>query len=685
MRNAPHAIVVLLIVLIALGSCMPKALAQDKSSHPMQDGVTVFRPPSFAAAAPANAYDMVTRLPGFVIIEADPDVRGYAGAQGNVLVDGAWPVSKREATDDLLKRIPAASVQRIELIRSGANGIDMGGYAILANVVLRHDATTETTFELGAMASTDGWLSPLGKFHYGRSYGKRTLDLSAQFQPELDDDSGHGDIDTIYPDGTHKHGRLDTREVKDHSQASVGWHQSLAGGRLSLTAAERGEHKRTDTHIRAISGHGDNEVVREIENSNETELDSRYSLAFGHRSKLKLMATQQLARLDDNERSHKGSEDTTFDQKTRSGETIGRIELSHAWSDALSFNTSLEGAFNFLHSNARLQQQGVQVTLPGSDVRIEEKRVEAAAGLTWKPAPAWTLDVGMSLEDSTISQTGDTPLERHFIYPKPRVALRWDVDAHNQLRMSLSREVGQLDFDDFVASASLDSGTVSAGNAQLQPDQTWHLVTTWEHHFSADAAVTLTWTHDRINDVVDRVLVVTPNDIFDAPGNIGNGRRDTLALDLAFPLDGIGFSGGRIRSSLLWRRSRVTDPVTGTLRPISKEKPTEGHIQLTQNLPALYLNWGITLSHLGDRKTKYSFDKIERESKSASWTVFVERRIGTHWRVRAEATDLFGRNHTDTRGKYAGPRSGAALKEIERRELGTTGYVSVTIRRSLGG
>jgi hypothetical protein len=37
--------------------------------------------------------------------------------------------------------------------------------------------------------------------------------------------------------------------------------------------------------------------------------------------------------------------------------------------------------------------------------------------------------------------------------------------------------------------------------------------------------------------------------------------------------------------------------------------------------------------------------------------VFVERELGTRWRVRAEATDLFGRGFKETREKYDGPRS----------------------------
>ena len=35
------------------------------------------------------------------------------------------------------------------------------------------------------------------------------------------------------------------------------------------------------------------------------------------------------------------------------------------------------------------------------------------------------------------SNAADSPLQRRFTYPKPRVALRWDANEHNQLRLSV--------------------------------------------------------------------------------------------------------------------------------------------------------------------------------------------------------------------------------------------------------
>ena len=673
----------------ALAACtwyLPPASAQETTPATQDSGISTYAVDYFAATSPANAHDMVQRLPGFSIVQPDADVRGYAAAQGNVLIDGARPSSKREDIGQLLKRIPASSVDRVELIRSGAPGIDMGGFALLANVVRKRDATTEAAIEMGGVASTDGWKAPLAQIEYGRRWEGRALDLALKYEPELDDDSGHGTIRSFSPDAVLlESATLDTRAIKRNGEANASWRQPMAGGRLTLTAAARGEQARTDTQITALMTGTDDEKVSEDEDSNEVEIGARFVRPLGSHSTLELMASQQLGWLDSREHSMQEDEEESFEEKTRTGESIARLDLTHEWSERLSLASSLEGAFNFLQSNAALVENGTPVMLPGSDVRIEEQRIEAALGATWKLTEAWMLEGGMRVEHSTINQTGDTPLERRFTYPKPRIAVRWDANDHNQLRLSFSREVGQLDFGDFVASASLGSGLVTAGNAELEPDKTWRMTTAWEHHFWTDEAFTISWTHDRITDVVDRVLVATADDIFDAPGNIGNGRRDTLAIELSTPLDRFGFTGTQLRSAMLWRKSRVTDPVTGQTRGISEEKPVEASIELSQDLPTWRFNWGLLVEHIAERETKYRYDEVRHESEGTGWTLFAERRLGSHWRVRAEATDLFGRDFKETRDKYEGPRSNHAVEEIERRQRTTPGYFSLTFRRSTGG
>ena len=69
----------------------------------------------FAPFAPRSALDIARRVPGFALEQGNSDIRGFAGAAGNVLFNGARPSSKAESLETLLARIPARRVVRVEL------------------------------------------------------------------------------------------------------------------------------------------------------------------------------------------------------------------------------------------------------------------------------------------------------------------------------------------------------------------------------------------------------------------------------------------------------------------------------------------------------------------------------------------------------------------------------------------
>ena len=656
--------------------------AHAQASDP---NVVAYAAGDFAEYSPANALDMIRRLPGFTIIEADEDLRGYAGARGTVLIDGAWPTSTREDLGDLLARIPAASVERIELIRGGS-GRDMSGYALLANVVRRRDAASEGAIEAGGVASTDGWNALHGQIEHARRSDNGSLDLVLKFDSKLDDDSGAGVFRTSEPGGDLVEVRLlDVLATKDTAEAGVDWRQASAGGQLTSKAALRGERARTDTMISGATSSLDREAVNEGKDFLEADVSVWFERKLGDRWGLEFLASQRLGWLDALERSDDNGELERFAEKTDTGESIGRAELAYDVSDNLRLLAGLEGAFNFLESRAQLEEDGMPVILPGSDVRIEEQRIESSLEAVWKPWDKWVFEAGVRFEDSVTTQTGDTPLRRDFSYAKPRVSADWAVDEFNDLRFAFTREVSQLDFGDFVASASLDTGTVSAGNASLEPAKTSRWTAAWEHRFSGDAAVTLTWAHESITDVVDRVLVTTPDDQFDAPGNIGDGETRTFKLEFTAPLDDLGVPGGQFRSSALWRSSKVTDPVTGEQRGISEEKPVEAFVSLTQDLRGLRLNWGVEIDHIAERETSYRYDEIIRSSEDAGWTLFAEWRFEDRWTLRAEAADLFGRDFSEQRTRFDGARSAGLIDEMQDRERRTPGYFSLTLRHRMGG
>ena len=98
------------------------ALTQGPAS-PDDQAVSTYAPDFFSASRPANAMDMINRLPGFSF-DGGGNVRGLSGAAGNVLIDGRRPASKSDALSDVLGRVPANQVLRVDVIRGGAPGID---------------------------------------------------------------------------------------------------------------------------------------------------------------------------------------------------------------------------------------------------------------------------------------------------------------------------------------------------------------------------------------------------------------------------------------------------------------------------------------------------------------------------------------------------------------------------------
>ena len=67
----------------------------------------------FARFAPQNALDMVKQTPGFSLDAGQSQTRrGFSGAVGNVLIDGARPIAKSQTLSTILSSIPASQVVR---------------------------------------------------------------------------------------------------------------------------------------------------------------------------------------------------------------------------------------------------------------------------------------------------------------------------------------------------------------------------------------------------------------------------------------------------------------------------------------------------------------------------------------------------------------------------------------------
>ncbi|MGD9599209.1 MAG: TonB-dependent receptor plug domain-containing protein [Steroidobacteraceae bacterium] len=669
---------------VCLLLCLAAAtsFAEDSTAR-----VTSYPHAFFARVQPYSAFDMLAVLPGYTFSEGDADVRGFAGAGGNVLIDGSRPASKQEALETLLRRIPAATVERIEVIRAGAPGVDMQGQAVLANVVRVRGAQSRGSAEAAVGMFQRGYAAPRVAGEFLRESGALRYELSGALYRTWDDEHGVGDRSRVAPDGTTirdtGYRQYEGSKIAELAGALEG---PLAGGTLRANVAWQRERFGADIVETEVFPEPGGEAGAEFKDDRSSEIGLRYDRQFGERFALETFAIRRDGDDDEGERERDlaSGDSSLFRDLATTSETILRGTLRRT-GGRWTLEGSLEGAVNVLDSHTALTENEVPVPLPTAAVRVEERRGEGSLLAVWRPSPAWTLEAGSRFERSKLSQSGDHALTKTFFYPKPRALLSWSATGHDRLRLLVERDVGQLDFGDFTSSASLSAGTVTAGNPDLEPDKTWRVELTWERHFMEGAgALVLSARHEVIDDLVDRIPVAGPDGTFDAVGNIGSGSRNELELGLDLPLDRLHVAGGLVKVTSVWRRSRATDPATGVSRRISEDEPLEAAAHFSQQLPFWKSRWGVDVT-LASEETEYRYDEVKTDSLGPRLDVFLEMRPASGWYLRLYAKNLTDRAAARRREIHTGMRGSAPLDYIETRTLRIGPYVEFTVRKSFGG
>lgn len=667
------------LALCAWSACVG-ALADEASAW-----VTSYPNDFFARLQPYSAFDMLAALPGYTFSEGDADVRGFAAAGGNVLIDGARPVSKQETLETILRRIPASTVESIELIRSGAPGIDMQGRTVLANVVRVHGAQTRGSVEAGLGSFQRGFEAPRAAGELSHQRGAQRYELSGALYREWDDEHGVGDRPSMAPDGSVLRD-VDYWQYEGSkiAQLGAGYDTALGAGRLRLNGAYQHQRFRADIVETELSPEPGEETGVESEDEVSGEVGLHYERPLGEQLALEVFGIRRDTDEDNGETSEKGDESSLFREQLRAAESVLRTTLRRT-GERWTLEGGLEAALNTLESRTALTENGVDVPLPTARVRVEEKRAEAVVAATWRMAPAWTLESGLGVERSEISQSGDSQLTKSFTYPKPRALLSWTPTGNDRLRLLIEREVGQLDFEDFASSASLSDGTVTAGNPDLEPDRSWRAELVWERHFLQGAgAFVISLRHEEIEDLVDRIPVSDgEGGIFDAVGNIGSGTRDELELGLDLPLDRFGITDGLFKASVLWRTSEATDPATGMQRRISGDLPLEATLEFSRQLPFRSSRWGVEVAFETEEK-EYQFDRIQTDRLGTRLDMFAELRPRDGWIVRLDLKNLTDRPAERTREIYDGMRGSVPLDYTDVRTLRIGPYVELAVRKTFG-
>lgn len=663
------------------------ALAQTQAPAPTetagttQQGVLVYQPSFFADSSPDTALDMINRLPGFGLNTGNNGTRGYSGAAGNVLIDGDRPSSKSDGLDQILRRISADSVERIELIRGGAQGIDMQGQPVVANVVLKRTVTTERVLELNTYLYPDGYIGPILAGSYSRREGDNQIEGSITATTDRTDGTGDG-YRRRY-DGAGVLTQDADVELWDrfrNVRATGAIQRMVGGGKLRVNGLLGWFNSQHESDILIISGAGDDEFSGDDYDGLNGELGFNYTRELSERLELELTGLQRIG-TDDFVSTFSSAGDTaTFGNDATSGESIARAVFRFRPNDRWSYESGGEIAYNFLDSETSYAENGVPIALPGAAVKVEELRGEVFGRATWRPNPRWTVEAGMNIELSEISQSGDSDTSKSFTYPKPRVRVTWTPATGHQFRFRAEREVGQLDFGDFVASAEVDIGQVQGGNPDLEPYKANIFELTYERRFWDKAVFTMTYGHAEVEDFID-VIPLTGG--FEAVGNIGSGTQDTFDIGINLPLDHLGIANARLQARASFRDSNITDPLTGEERRFSGQGKFGCGVAFNHDLDGGRWSYGFDHGCNLDRGVNYRIREIRTFEQEPFVTLYGQWKPSEDLTVRVDIGNATDRENRRFREIHSGPRDSTPV--VRNEEYGTrmSPWLFIQIRKTL--
>jgi hypothetical protein len=659
--------------------------------------VTTFDAKFFSTFAPRNAFDIVQRVPGFALDQGNSDVRGFSGAAGNVVINGARPSSKAEGLVTTLSRIPASSVVRVEVGPGELYGSDYSGKSQVLNLVLSAGGGMEANLTLAAKRIYTGYVNTDTSGSAQWKTGQSTFNLSGGTGRNRQVEEGYDFVDELPSND-----RLETRRkinsfFNRDPYISASWALEQAKDR-ALRANIRWQPSRFDLEQR-------NRVTPNGEAPHDDSLFQRYQTPVFElggdvtrplgQGALKLvgLATRRKRNNFDAyvERSGLLESDPAvvggFEQlqKATLDETIGKLSWSRSDLAGFSVELGAEAALNKLDNSTRLSvvdQNGarIPIELPIADAQVEEKRGELTLNAGRNLLSTFRLDGGVAYEFSTLSVTGDAEAERSLRYLKPTVSLDWRPKGGWHARVSLRRTVAQLNFYDFISVAELSTDRVNAGNADLRPQRTWELRGTFEKTMLGDGLVKVDLGYDRVSELQD--LILTPEG-FSAPGNLGTGTRRFASAQLDAPLERLGFRGVRLKLNALVQRTEVRDPISGNERRWSGFFPRwEWGVEVRRD--AGDWSYGFTVQN---RSEFYFFRADEEESNYNSGPYglgFVELRPGPRTSITFDVDNAFGTRGQRDRLFFLPDRGNSIPDFRERRVRNRHVTLGLTLKQTFG-
>lgn len=637
-------------VIRVLFLCLCALVATSVSAQDQNQSTVTYDATYFVQFNPVTLADMIRNIPGGNSILSGGggggghrNNRGFGASDTQVLINGRRMSGKANNMTTNLTRIQAVQVERIELIRGNAEGLDIRNEGTIYNVILREGSSDSSSrfVDVGVTAINEMDLEPAMLVSYNANRGALTSSLSYQYDtnPRLE----KTEEDVLEPDRTPREFRaLDNERIRaNHIFTGTFGYEFQGGTTLHLNALySDNEHTQDRLEDQYLIGPGGTLIPSAIEDgdirfeSQRFEVGGDLEIDVGNVGQLKTLFVVNRSEHDDSIIQDEIANGVTtrlfssiadYDQ----GETILRSTMTsnfgrHTW------EYGAEGAFNTLDKSFAFNGD------PLENAIVEEDRYDIFVTYSTPLSDKLNLQAALTEELSTIYQNREgLTNERDFQYLKPRLELRYDQTASDQFRLLVERTVSQLNLNDFVASRNVNDDTINFGNPNLEPEKTWSYSLGYERRFADDGgSLELEVLYEDISDHIDKILIGTDDS---GIGNIGSAQRLKFNVDLTTRFGFIGAPTAVLTISYTYDDNEVTDPFTGEKRRLKHSTPHYIRLNYRHDVENTNFAYGIN-AHRRTYRERYDVSLYEiSKLKTHLGYVFAEYNFTENVKMRFQA------------------------------------------------
>lgn len=305
---------------------------------------------------------------------------------------------------------------------------------------------------------------------------------------------------------------------------------------------------------------------------------------------------------------------------------------------------------------------------PGGVNRLKEDRRDVFALVEGKNN-GFSWEVGLRYETTDLTVTDFTtaaavPTQTNN-YEKllPSASFKLDVTSRDRIIGSVARTNRRPDFN-FISPARLRGEVGDSdlqGNPQLAPETSWGFDLGYERRIGSGGIVGVNIFYRDVKNLIELETMVDPvtgillqgvrgaGTFVYQPQNIGDGKVYGIEFDLSTDLGFVGLPNTGVFGNFSYLDSEITDFIGE--RRFNDQSKYVYNFGLIQDIPSVQAAFGATY-----RKQGLAFGRVLGEEVTTTYgadlEIFVEKRIGKSFTIRAVGSNLLNGAKRETFNKF---------------------------------